>query len=68
MSNINFICPNCSFAKQLPASVDGQQGKCPSCGSVVTISSANAPANPSISPQQPLQQQPLQQQPLQQQP
>ena len=68
MSSINFTCPHCSFSKQLPASAEGMQGNCPSCKAVVTIR-ADAPANPSISPQQqPVQQQPVQQQPVQQQP
>jgi hypothetical protein len=67
MSNINFTCPHCSFQKQLPASAEGMQGNCPSCKAVVTIR-ADAPANPQISPQQPLPQQPLPQQPLPQQP
>jgi hypothetical protein len=43
MSTINFTCPHCSFSKQLPASAEGRQGNCPSCGSVVPISS-NAPS------------------------
>jgi len=43
MSNINFTCPHCSFSKQLSASVEGQQGNCPSCGIAVTIRD-NAPA------------------------
>jgi|GEM_PF-6970038 len=67
MSTITFTCPHCSFSIQLPASVESQQGNCPSCNAVVTIT-ADAPANPAISPQQPLPQQPLPQQPLPQQP
>ena len=51
MSNISFTCPHCSFSKQLPASAEGMQGNCPSCKAVVTIS-ADASANPAISPQQ----------------
>ena len=53
MANINFTCPHCSFSKQLPASAEGQQGNCPSCKAVVTIT-ATAPPSPSASPQQPL--------------
>jgi hypothetical protein len=56
VSNINFICPYCSFQKQLPASAEGMQGNCPSCKAVVTIR-ADAPANPAVLPQQPLPQQ-----------
>jgi hypothetical protein len=53
MSSINFTCPHCSFQKQLPASAEGMQGNCPSCKAVVTIR-ADAPANPSVLPQQPV--------------
>ncbi|MBT5123831.1 MAG: hypothetical protein HOM32_04410, partial [Planctomycetaceae bacterium] len=66
MSKINFTCPHCSHTMQLPSTLLGKQGKCPSCRSVATIT--NVPDNPSLSPQQPLQQQPLPQQPLPQQP
>jgi hypothetical protein len=38
---------------QLPAALEGKQGKCPSCSSVVTIST-NALANPARALQQPL--------------
>ena len=61
MSNINFTCPHCSFQKQLPASAVGQQGNCPNCNAVVTIT-ADATANPQVSPQQPVPQQQLLQQ------
>jgi hypothetical protein len=36
-SDIHFICPHCSYSKQLPASIEGQQGRCPSCSTVTTI-------------------------------
>jgi hypothetical protein len=55
MSNINFTCPHCSFQKQLSASTEGMQGNCPNCNAVVTIT-ADAPANPQVSPQQPTKQ------------
>lgn len=55
MSTITFTCPHCSFSKQLPASAEGQQGNCPSCNAVVTITT-EAPVIPSVSAQQPLQQ------------
>jgi hypothetical protein len=68
MSNINFTCPHCSRLMQLPAALGGKQGKCPSCSSVITVSS-NAPANLPISPQQhPVQQPPSQQPPTPQPP
>ena len=44
MSNVNFTCPYCSFSKQLPVSVEGMEGNCPSCNAVVTIS-AHTPAS-----------------------
>jgi TM2 domain-containing membrane protein YozV len=36
---LNFTCPNCSFQKQLDARAEGRKAACPSCGSVVLISS-----------------------------
>jgi hypothetical protein len=43
----------------IPVALQGKQGKCPACSSVVTIT-ANAPASPSTSPQHPQQQHPQQ--------
>jgi hypothetical protein len=80
---IQFICPQCSHQMQLPVSLVGKQGKCPSCAQVVNITqappalppatppSAELPVPPSSQPgvQQPIPQQaPIQQQaPVQQQ-
>jgi hypothetical protein len=55
MSNINFQCPHCSHSMQLPASVEGQQGNCPSCGVATVITSNPTPpvAAPLVQPVQP---------------
>jgi len=41
---IQFQCPHCRHALQLPDSAAGKQGKCPKCGGVVTVPSGAAPA------------------------
>jgi len=48
MSNINFTCPHCSRLMQLPAVLEGKQGKCPSCKAEVVITPDNP--EPSIVP------------------
>jgi RNA polymerase subunit RPABC4/transcription elongation factor Spt4 len=37
MANILFTCPHCSSLMQLPAALEGKQGNCRSCSSVVTV-------------------------------
>lgn len=56
MSTINFTCPHCSRSMQLPAALEGKQGKCPSCKIVVKV------ANNSLVDLASIQQQPIQQQ------
>ena len=43
MSQINFICPTCGHAAVLPASLVGQQGTCPGCQTVVTVTNTPPP-------------------------
>lgn len=43
MSQINFICPTCGHTTVLPASLVGQQGKCPGCQTVVTVTNTPPP-------------------------
>jgi hypothetical protein len=41
---IDFISPCCSFSMKLPVAMEGQQGQCPRCESVVLITATQAPA------------------------
>ena len=43
MSQINFICPHCGHSAVLPASLVGQQGKCPGCQKIVTVTNTPPP-------------------------
>lgn len=36
-ATIHFTCPQCSHTMQLPETLVGTQGKCPSCGQVITV-------------------------------
>ena len=42
MSNINFTCPHCSHTTQLASSTEGMKGNCPSCRTLVVITSDNS--------------------------
>lgn len=46
---IQFQCPHCAHAMQLPDTAAGKQGKCPQCQGVVTVPAAMAAAP--VSPQ-----------------
>jgi hypothetical protein len=41
---IDFISPCCSFSMKLPVAMEGQQGQCPRCESVVLITATQASA------------------------
>ncbi len=45
---IQFQCPHCQHAMQLPDTAAGKQGKCPKCSNAVTVPAArgSAPPNP----------------------
>lgn len=45
---IQFQCPHCQHAMQLPDAAAGKQGKCPKCSNAVTVPAARpaAPLNP----------------------
>lgn len=45
---IQFHCPHCQHAMQLPDTAAGKQGKCPKCSNAVTVpaAAATAPSNP----------------------
>lgn len=45
---IQFQCPHCQHAMQLPDTAAGKQGKCPKCSNAVTVpaAAATAPSNP----------------------
>jgi hypothetical protein len=44
---IQFQCPHCQHAMQLPDTAAGKQGKCPKCSNAVTVPVAKAaPSNP----------------------
>ncbi len=41
---IQFQCPHCQHAMQLPDTAAGKQGKCPKCSNAVSVPAAGAPA------------------------
>jgi len=41
MSTIEFICPHCSHKMELPASLIGKNGSCPSCKASVIVTNSN---------------------------
>lgn len=44
---IQFQCPHCQHAMQLPDTAAGKQGKCPNCSNAVTVPAGSAaPSNP----------------------
>ena len=43
---IQFQCPHCQHAMQLPDTAAGKQGKCPKCSKAVTVPSTRAAAPP----------------------
>ena len=52
---IDFTSPCCSFTMQVPATLEGKQGKCPRCGGAVLITATPTPSppQPAASPPQP---------------
>ena len=50
---IDFTSPCCSFTMQVPATLEGKQGKCPRCGSVVLITATPTPSPPQPTPSPP---------------
>ena len=78
MATINFTCPECGHSMQLPAALDGQNGKCPKCQKDVLVvgelgvasslpqTMQPIPTQPQVPPQQVVQQPPPLSAPVQQ--
>jgi len=50
---IDFTSPCCSFTMQVPATLEGKQGKCPRCGGAVLITATPTPSPPQPTPSPP---------------